>query len=88
MRCRRVGDRPLGGLPRHLADSDELRVCDRFGYTAMQFKDEVELASLNEQSEDCLTLNIWRPEGAATDLPSWSTSMAVRTSVAVAPTAV
>lgn len=52
-----------------LADSDELRVCDRFGYTAMQFKDEVELASLNEQSEDCLTLNIWRPEGAATDLP-------------------
>lgn len=35
----------------------------------MQFKDEVELASMHEQSEDCLTLNIWKRRDAGTGLP-------------------
>lgn len=45
--------------PEALDDSDQLIECTKMGCTARQVVDEVEPASLNEQSEDCLTLNIW-----------------------------
>lgn len=54
---------PVGELrwrpPVSLASSDEVIECKELGYTAMQFEDEVEPASLWKQSEDCLSLNIW-----------------------------
>ena len=60
---------PVGGLrwkpPVPLAVSDREIRCDAFGASAMQFEDPVEPASLHRQSEDCLTLNIWRPQGAS-----------------------
>ena len=46
--------------PERLDDSDDLQVCDALGCSAMQERDEIELASMHEQSENCLTLNIWR----------------------------
>ncbi len=52
-----------------LEDSDEVVVCDAFGCSAMQVLDEVEPASLHPQSEDCLTLNIWRKDDGKTGLP-------------------
>lgn len=64
---------PVGELrwqpPQPLDNSDEVRECCAFGASAMQEIDEVELASLHRQSEDCLTLNIWRPDSDAQDLP-------------------
>lgn len=55
--------------PERLDDSSELRVCDALGCSAMQQRDEIELASMHEQSEDCLTLNIWRKADAGEKLP-------------------
>ncbi|MEI3377012.1 MAG: carboxylesterase family protein [Coriobacteriales bacterium] len=64
---------PVGELrwraPEPLANSQEVIVCDEFGASAMQEIDEVELASLHRQSEDCLTLNIWRPMKKVESLP-------------------
>lgn len=64
---------PIGDMrwkpPVRLDDSDDVIRCDEFGCSARQFKDEVELASMHEQSEDCLTLNIWRRHEADRDLP-------------------
>lgn len=54
---------PVGGLrwkpPVALDDSNEVVSCHEMGPTARQFEDEVEPASLQPQSEDCLSLNIW-----------------------------
>lgn len=54
---------PLGErrwrAPMPLPDSNELLSCRRFGYSAMQVEDPIEPSSLNAQSEDCLTLNVW-----------------------------
>lgn len=54
---------PVGDLrwraPERLDDSDEEIECVEFGHSARQFIDEVELASLHEQGEDCLSLNVW-----------------------------
>ena len=55
--------------PERLDDSDALQVCDALGCSAMQERDEVELASLHEQSEDCLTLNVWRKSDDGENLP-------------------
>ena len=55
--------------PERLDDSNALQVCDALGCSAMQERDEVELASLHEQSEDCLTLNVWRKSDASEGLP-------------------
>ena len=64
---------PTGELrwkaPVRLEDSDEHRICDSFGHSACQFKDEVEPASLHEQGEDCLSLNIWVNGAGKTNLP-------------------
>lgn len=64
---------PTGELrwkaPVRLEDSDEHRICDSFGHSACQFKDEVEPASLHEQGEDCLSLNIWVNGTGKTNLP-------------------
>lgn len=64
---------PTGELrwkaPVRLEDSDEHRICDSFGHSACQFKDEVEPASLHEQGEDCLSLNIWVNGSEKTNLP-------------------
>ena len=53
-----VGDRRWKA-PEPLEKSDDVVSCKSMGYTARQVVDEVEPASLREQSEDCLTLNIW-----------------------------
>ena len=54
---------PVGDLrwraPERLDNSDEEIECVEFGHSARQFIDEVELASLHEQGEDCLSLNVW-----------------------------
>lgn len=54
---------PVGGLrwkpAQRLEDSGEHVACLAMGPSAAQFLDEVEPASLHEQSEDCLYLNIW-----------------------------
>ena len=54
---------PLGErrwrAPMPLPDSNELLSCRRFGYSAMQVEGPIEPSSLNAQSEDCLTLNVW-----------------------------
>ena len=54
---------PVGKLrwraPEPLKPSNKTRDAKKFGFTAMQVVDENELASINPQSEDCLTLNIW-----------------------------
>lgn len=58
---------PMGDLrwkpPVALDSSNQTIRCDEFGASAMQFEDPVEPASLHRQSEDCLTLNVWRPAG-------------------------
>ncbi len=64
---------PVGELrwraPERLEDSDDELECVEFGHTARQFIDKVELASLHEQGEDCLSLNVWVKDGAHENLP-------------------
>ncbi len=59
---------PVGKLrwqaPQPLKPSNKIFDAKKFGFTACQEVDENEGASVNPQSEDCLTLNIWtRGEG-------------------------
>lgn len=55
---------PVGKLrwsaPQPLKPSNKTFDAKKFGFTAMQAIDENEGASQNPQSEDCLTLNIWK----------------------------
>ena len=55
---------PVGKLrwqaPQKLKPTDKTFDAKKFGFAAMQTIDEYESASLNPQSEDCLTLNIWK----------------------------
>ena len=46
--------------PQPLKSSDKTFDAKKFGFAAMQSVDERETASIRPQSEDCLTLNIWR----------------------------
>lgn len=54
---------PIGSLrwkaPRKLEPSESIIHALDFGYSCVQPIDEIELASLRPQGEDCLTLNIW-----------------------------
>lgn len=54
---------PVGELrwraPQEPEYVDEVKLCDEFGYAAVQPWDRLEKASWYKQSEDCLTLNIW-----------------------------
>ena len=54
---------PVGKLrwqaPQPLKPSNKSFDAKKFGFAAMQVIDENEGASVNPQSEDCLTLNIW-----------------------------
>ena len=54
---------PVGKLrwqaPQPLKPTNKSFDAKKFGFTAMQPVDKNELASINPQSEDCLTLNIW-----------------------------
>ena len=63
---------PVGALrwraPEKLEPSNKTFDAKNFGATPIQDRDEVEPASLLEQSEDCLTLNIFR-RSAAKNLP-------------------
>lgn len=82
---------PVGDLrwraPERLDDSDEEIECVEFGHSARQFIDEVELASLHEQGEDCLSLNVWvRGHTHARTFLSWYISMVVPTSQVDLPT--
>jgi len=59
---------PVGKLrwqaPEPLKPSDKSIDAKKYGFSACQVVDEYEAASVNLQSEDCLTLNIWtRGEG-------------------------
>ncbi|MBR5914757.1 MAG: carboxylesterase family protein [Selenomonadaceae bacterium] len=59
---------PVGKLrwraPQPLKPSNKTFDAKKFGFASMQVVDENEGASVNPQSEDCLTLNIWtRGEG-------------------------
>lgn len=54
--------------PESLEPSDKTFDAKKFGASPVQDIDEVEPASLNRQSEDCLTLNIWT-RGDATNKP-------------------
>ena len=51
-----------------LKPSDKTFDAKKFGFAAMQSVDDRETASLNPQSEDCLTLNIWT-RGNGKNLP-------------------
>ena len=55
---------PVGKLrwqaPQPLKPSNKSFDAKKFGFTALQPVDKNELASINPQSEDCLTLNIWK----------------------------
>ena len=46
--------------PQPLKPSDKIFDAKKFGFTACQAFDEHEISSENPQSEDCLTLNIWK----------------------------
>lgn len=46
--------------PVALGESDDVVECKELGFSAIQFEDPVEPASMHAQSEDCLTLNVWR----------------------------
>ena len=63
---------PVGKLrwraPEPLQPSDKSFDAKKYGFTAMQTLDENETASINPQSEDCLTLNIWT-RGEKKNLP-------------------
>ena len=63
---------PIGKLrwqaPQPLKPSNKTIDAKKFGFSAMQTVDENEDASLNPQSEDCLTLNIWT-RGTKKNLP-------------------
>ncbi len=63
---------PVGKLrwqaPQPLKPSDKSFDAKKFGFAAMQSVDDRETASLNPQSEDCLTLNIWT-RGNGKNLP-------------------
>lgn len=60
---------PVGDLrwraPEAPDPSDEEIECYEFGHTALQYEWPTEPASSTEKGEDCLTLNIWMPKGAA-----------------------
>ena len=55
---------PVGNLrwqlPQPLEPSGKTFDAKKFGASAIQEDDKLELASQNRQSEDCLTLNIWK----------------------------
>ena len=55
---------PVGKLrwqvPQPLKPSDKTFDAKNFGAATMQMVDENESTSVNPQSEDCLTLNIWK----------------------------
>ena len=55
--------------PVKLEKSDAQIDCTELGYSAMQKEDPVMAASKRQQSEDCLTLNIWRRSDAQGPLP-------------------
>ena len=63
---------PVGKLrwqaPQPLKPSNKSFDAKKFGFAAMQVIDENEGASVNPQSEDCLTLNIWT-RGNGKNLP-------------------
>ena len=63
---------PVGNLrwhaPEKLEPSDKEFSAKKFGASPMQDRDPVEPASMLKQSEDCLTLNIWR-RGDKKNLP-------------------
>ena len=54
--------------PQPLKPSNKSFGAKKFGFTAVQDVDKTEGASVNPQSEDCLTLNIWR-RGDKKNLP-------------------
>ena len=63
---------PVGKLrwqaPQPLKPTNKTFDAKKFGASAIQENDEIELASKNVQSEDCLKLNIWR-RGDKKNLP-------------------
>ncbi len=63
---------PVGQLrwqaPQPLKPSDKTFDAKKFGFSAMQTVDDRETSSTRPQSEDCLTLNIWR-RGSKKNLP-------------------
>ena len=63
---------PVGKLrwqaPQPLKPTDKTFDAKKYGFAAMQTIDKNESASVNPQSEDCLTLNIWT-RGAKKNLP-------------------
>ena len=54
---------PIGKLrwraPQPPEKSDEIKICDEYGFASIQPWDRLEKASWYKQSEDCLTLNVW-----------------------------
>ncbi len=46
--------------PQKLNPTNKTFDAKKFGFTAVQNVDKTEGASVNPQSEDCLTLNIWK----------------------------
>ena len=63
---------PVGNLrwhaPEPLEPSNKSFDAKKFGFSPMQAADDTEIASAFEQSENCLTLNIWT-RGAKNNLP-------------------
>ena len=55
---------PVGNLrwqaPKKLKPTNKTFDAKKFGASAIQEDDKIEISSQNQQSEDCLTLNIWK----------------------------
>ncbi len=52
-----------------LPSSEEVVDCSKLGHSAVQEKDEYELASMHQQGEDCLCLNVWVKDTAKENQP-------------------
>jgi para-nitrobenzyl esterase len=64
---------PVGDLrwqaPQDVTPWEGVLTADTFGASPIQYPGLADMLGITEQSEDCLNLNVWAPEGDVSDLP-------------------